>query len=150
MTSSARPTLLTTLDGCFFKDVLPVEPGFSKAERVSSKAGKESSPQSADYCTTGVAELLRRLRKIRRRAHHLTAALDLPVSLAASPNQDSKDEKQMISKRAFISCAAVISIFISILTPHTFAQRMVFDDWTAVQALTPGDEVIVTLKTEKE
>ncbi len=56
----------------------------------------------------------------------------------------------MISKRAFISCVAVISLFISILTPITRAQRLVFDDWTAVQALTPGDEVIVTLKTEKE
>jgi len=27
---------------------------------------------------------------------------------------------------------------------------MVFDDWTVVQALTPSDQIVVTLKTEKE
>jgi hypothetical protein len=43
-----------------------------------------------------------------------------------------------------------ISLFISVLTPSLFAQQMVFDDWTAVQALTPGDEIVITLKTEKE
>jgi hypothetical protein len=56
----------------------------------------------------------------------------------------------MVSKRAFISCLAAMSLFISILTPSLFAQQMVFDDWTAVQALTPSDEVVITLKTEKE
>lgn len=56
----------------------------------------------------------------------------------------------MVSKRALISCLAAISLFISLLTPSAFAQQMVFDDWTAVQALTPSDEVVITLKTEKE
>jgi len=56
----------------------------------------------------------------------------------------------MISKRALISCLAAISLFISVLTPSLFAQRMVFDDWTAVQSLTPSDEIVITLKTEKE
>jgi hypothetical protein len=42
------------------------------------------------------------------------------------------------------------SLFISVLTPNAFAQRMIFDDWNAVQAVTPGEELVVTLKTEKE
>jgi hypothetical protein len=42
------------------------------------------------------------------------------------------------------------ALFISVLTPSVFAQQMVFDDWAAVQALPPGDEVVITLKTEKE
>ena len=56
----------------------------------------------------------------------------------------------MISKRALISCLAAISLFISVLTPSLFAQQMVLDDWTAVQWLTPSDEIVITLKTEKE
>ena len=56
----------------------------------------------------------------------------------------------MVSKRAVISCLAALSLFISVLTPSAFAQQMVFDDWTAVQALTPSDEIVITLKTEKE
>lgn len=56
----------------------------------------------------------------------------------------------MVSKRAVISCLAAISLFISVLTPSAFAQRMVFDDWTAVQSLTPSDEIVITLKTDKE
>src|SRR6185436_12243178 len=56
----------------------------------------------------------------------------------------------MVSKRALLSCLAAISLFISVLTPSALAQRMVFDDWTAVQALTPSDEIVITLKTEQE
>ena len=56
----------------------------------------------------------------------------------------------MVSKRALISCLAALSLFISVLTPSAFAQRMVFDDWTAVQSLTPSDEIVITLKTDKE
>lgn len=55
----------------------------------------------------------------------------------------------MISKRALISCFTGIALFISVLTP-AFAQQMVVNDWTAVQALVPSDEIVVTLKTEKE
>jgi len=54
------------------------------------------------------------------------------------------------SKRALISFFTAITLFVSILTPNTFGQRMVFDDWTAVQALTPGDEIVITLKNEQE
>lgn len=56
----------------------------------------------------------------------------------------------MISKRALISVLATISLFISVLTPAAFAQQMVFDDWTAVQSLTPSDEIVIILKTDKE
>jgi len=43
-----------------------------------------------------------------------------------------------------------VALFISVLTPSVFAQQMVFDDWTAVQSLTPSDQIVITLKTEKE
>jgi hypothetical protein len=43
-----------------------------------------------------------------------------------------------------------VALFISVLTPSVFAQQMVFDDWTAVQSLTPSDDIVVTLKSEKE
>src|SRR5580765_1155997 len=56
----------------------------------------------------------------------------------------------MSSRRALISCLIAASLFISVLTPNAFAQRMIFDDWNAVQAVTPGEELVVTLKTEKE
>jgi hypothetical protein len=56
----------------------------------------------------------------------------------------------MVSKRALISCLVAISLFISVFIPSAFAQRMVFDDWTAVQTLMPSDEIVITLKTEKE
>src|SRR6185436_5681318 len=56
----------------------------------------------------------------------------------------------MVSKRALLSCLAAISLFISVLTPSALAQQMVFDDWTAVQSLTPSDEIVITLKTDKE
>ena len=56
----------------------------------------------------------------------------------------------MISKRALVSLLAIISLFISVLTPAAFAQQMVFDDWTAVQSLTPSDEIVILLKTDKE
>src|ERR1051325_4379555 len=53
-------------------------------------------------------------------------------------------------KRALTSYCIAFALFVSVLTPTTFAQRMVFDDWAAVQALTPSDEIVITLKTEKE
>ena len=55
----------------------------------------------------------------------------------------------MVSKRAVISCLAALSLLISVLTPSAFAQQMV-SDWTAVQSLTPSDEIVITLKTDKE
>jgi beta-lactamase superfamily II metal-dependent hydrolase len=55
----------------------------------------------------------------------------------------------MVSK-ALISCLVAFSLFISVLAPSAFAQQMVFDDWTAVQALTPGDEIVISLKTNEE
>ena len=56
----------------------------------------------------------------------------------------------MSSKRALISCLIATSLFISVLTPSVFAQRLIFDDWNAVQAVTPGEQIVITLKTEKE
>jgi hypothetical protein len=43
-------------------------------------------------------------------------------------------------------CAAAL---LTLTAPITPAQNAV-DNWAAVQALTPGDEVVITLKTEKE
>src|ERR1051326_4684565 len=56
----------------------------------------------------------------------------------------------MHSTKALIASLAAAALFISMITPAALAQRMAVDDWTAVQSLTPSDEVVITLKSGKE
>jgi hypothetical protein len=52
----------------------------------------------------------------------------------------------MRSMKALIASVLLIAMSASGLV----AQRMIVDDWAAVQALTPADEIVITLKSEKE
>jgi hypothetical protein len=130
-----------------FKDVLPVEPGFSKAERVNIRP-KGYSPQ-ARTIVRQVSPNCCVLGEKPARLSLMVAALDLPLHRTAVQSAN-EGLKTVTSKRALISFFTAIALFVSILTPTTFGQRMVFDDWTAVQALTPSDEIVITLKTEQE
>jgi hypothetical protein len=55
----------------------------------------------------------------------------------------------MHSVKALIASFCAVALLIAVAAPVALAQRTV-DDWAAVQALTPGDEIVITLKTEKE
>ena len=61
-----------------------------------------------------------------------------------------KDEKQMHSGRALVAYLCAICLFTSVVTPAAFAQQLVTDDWTAVQSLTPSEEIVITLKSGKK
>src|SRR5215831_460792 len=56
----------------------------------------------------------------------------------------------MNSMKGLIAYLAAAAVLISLAMPATFAQQMIYDDWAAVQSLTPSDEIIITLKTDKE
>src|ERR1044071_4804080 len=56
----------------------------------------------------------------------------------------------MYSIRTLIASFCALVLLLATAAPATLAQHMVIDDWAAVQAVTPGDEIVITLKTEKE
>jgi hypothetical protein len=56
----------------------------------------------------------------------------------------------MHSTKALIAVFCAVALTVSFAAPGAFAQGTAVDNWAAVQALTPGDEIVITLKTEKE
>ncbi len=56
----------------------------------------------------------------------------------------------MHSIKALLTLYCALALLIAATAPATLAQGTAVDNWAAVQALTPGDEIVITLKTEKE
>lgn len=56
----------------------------------------------------------------------------------------------MLSRKGLIAAVTVAALCLAMIAPAASAQQMVMDDWTAVQSLTPSDEIVITLKSGKE
>jgi myo-inositol-hexaphosphate 3-phosphohydrolase len=52
--------------------------------------------------------------------------------------------------KALISSFCAVALVVAMAAPAALAQRSALDDWATVQSVTPGDEIVITLKTEKE
>src|SRR5437867_3632310 len=58
--------------------------------------------------------------------------------------------KLMHSMKPLLALFCSVALVIAAAAPAALGQGAAVNDWTAVQSLTPGDEIVVTLKTEKE
>jgi hypothetical protein len=56
----------------------------------------------------------------------------------------------MHSMKALIALFCAVVLIIGLTAPAALAQQPAADNWAAVQAITPGDEIVITLKTNKE
>ena len=56
----------------------------------------------------------------------------------------------MYSMKALVALFCAVALVITAAAPAALGQGTAVNDWAAVQSLTPGDEIVITLKNEKE
>ena len=56
----------------------------------------------------------------------------------------------MHSMKALNALLCAVALAITAAAPAALGQGTAVNDWAAVQSLTPGDEIVITLKSDKE